>query len=192
MAPTISALVASTESGDRSAADALFSALYGELHLLAERQLARRGSDLTLGVTTLLHEAYLDMSGREGTVFPDRARFMGYAARVMRSLILDYARSRRARKRGGEFHITRIDDVAAAAEEDGSHLEELGAALDRLAALDPELAEVVDLKFFCGFTLAEIGAMRGLSERTLQRRWEKARVYLRSVLREEEASGAEA
>ena len=98
MAPTISVLIASTESGDRSAADALFTALYGELHQLAQRQLARRGSDLTLGVTTLLHEAYLDMAQREGSVFPDKGRFMAYAARVMRSLILDYVRDHQARR----------------------------------------------------------------------------------------------
>ena len=98
MAPTLSALITSTESGDRSAADALFTSLYAELHQLAERQLRRRGSDVTLGVTTLLHEAYLDIAQREGSVFPDKGRFMGYAARVMRSLILDYVRSRRAQK----------------------------------------------------------------------------------------------
>jgi RNA polymerase sigma factor (TIGR02999 family) len=183
VAPTISVLIASTESGDRSAADALFTALYAELHQLAERQLARRGSDLTLGVTTLLHEAYLDMAQREGTVFPDRGRFMAYAARVMRSLILDYVRDHRAQKRGGEFQITTLDeDRAPAAADGGEDLEGVGAALERLTALDPALAEVVDLKFLCGFSLGEIAAMRGVSERTVQRRWEKARIYLRSVL----------
>lgn len=185
MAPTISVLIASTESGDRSAADALFGALYGELHALAERQLARRGSDLTLGVTTLLHEAYLDMAGREGTAFPDKGRFMAYAARVMRSLILDYVRDHRALKRGGEFQITTLDEGRTpAAADGGSDLEGVGAALEKLTALDPTLAEVVDLKFFCGFSLGEIAAMRGVSERTMQRRWEKARIYLRSVLGE--------
>jgi RNA polymerase sigma factor (TIGR02999 family) len=182
VAPTISVLITSTESGDRSAADALFSALYGELHTLAERQLARGGSDLTLGVTTLLHEAYLDMAGREGTVFPDKGRFMAYAARVMRSLILDYVRDHRAQKRGGEFQITTLDEERAPAADDATDLEGVGAALERLTALDPALAEVVDLKFFCGFSLGEIAAMRGVSERTIQRRWDKARIYLRSVL----------
>ena len=184
MAPTISALVASTESGDRSAADALFTALYGELHSLAQRQLARGGSDLTLGATTLLHEAYLDMAKREGTAFPDEGRFMAYAARVMRSLIIDYVRNRQAQKRGGGFEITGVREEIPAPGPGTEDLEELGAALERLSAIDPELAEVVDLKFFCGFSLVEIGAMRGLSERTLQRRWEKARVYLQSVLRD--------
>jgi RNA polymerase sigma factor (TIGR02999 family) len=187
VAPTISALLASTESGDRSAADALFAALYDELHTLAQRQLARRGSDLTLGVTTLLHEAYLDMAQREGPVFPDKGRFMAYAARVMRSLILDYVRSHQAQKRGGEFHITTLEDDAAPAPVAGADLEEVGAALEKLTALDPTLAEVVDLKFFCGFSLAEIAAMRGASERTMQRRWEKARIYLKSVLGDAQA-----
>jgi RNA polymerase sigma factor (TIGR02999 family) len=182
VAPTISALVASTESGDRSAADALFTALYDELHVLAQRQLARRGSDLTLGVTTLLHEAYLDMAKREGAVFPDRGRFMAYAARVMRSLILDYVRDHRAQKRGGAFQITTLDEDAAPAPSTEPDLEGVGAALEKLTALDPSLAEVVDLKFFCGFSLAEIAEMRGVSERTIQRRWDKARIYLRSVL----------
>src|SRR5262245_2201355 len=99
----VSSLFLSAEGGDRAAADALFSALYSELRHLAQRQLARGGPDLTLGTTTLLHEAYLDMAGREGTVFPDRPRFMAYAARVMRAIVIDYARSRRAHKRGGGF-----------------------------------------------------------------------------------------
>ena len=184
MAPTISVLIASTESGDRSAADALFTALYGELHRLAERQLARRGSDLTLGVTTLLHEAYLDMAQREGSVFPDKGRFMAYAARVMRSLILDYVRDHRAQKRGGEFQITTLDEEKAPAASGATDLEGVGAALEKLTALDPTLAEVVDLKFFCGFSLGEIAAMRGVSERTMQRKWEKARIYLRGELRD--------
>lgn len=184
MAATISALIATTESGDRSAADALFSALYGELHSLAQRQLANRGSGLTIGVTTLLHEAYLDMSQREGPVFPDKGRFMAYAARVMRSLIVDYARDRRAQKRGGEFEITTLDEDKAGAMPGTEDLEEIHAALERLASVDPSLAEVVDLKFFCGFSFGEIAAMRGASERTVQRSWEKARLYLHRSIRE--------
>jgi RNA polymerase sigma factor (TIGR02999 family) len=140
-------------------------------------------------VTTLLHEAYLDMAGREGTAFPDRGRFMAYASRVMRSLILGYVRRRRAHKRGGEFHITGLDEEPAAGSSDTPDLERLAAALERLAALDPVLAEVVDLKFFCGFTLAEIAAMRAISERTMQRRWEKARIYLRDALAGEGSPG---
>src|SRR5262249_34874583 len=86
VATTIGSLIASAERGDHSAADALFAALYSELHRLAGRQLASGGAGLSLGTTTLLHEAYLNMSQREGTSFPDRARFMAYAAKVMRRL----------------------------------------------------------------------------------------------------------
>jgi RNA polymerase sigma factor (TIGR02999 family) len=184
VAPTLSALIASSETGDRSAADALFTALYAELHSLAQKQLANRGRDLTLGVTTLLHEAYLDMARREGASFPDRSRFMAYAARVMRSLILNYARDRKAYKRGGAFEITALEtgaDVPLAPEED---LESIHSALERLAEADAALAELVDLKFFCGFTFAEIAAMRGESERTVQRDWRKARLFLHRSIRE--------
>src|SRR5262249_55649000 len=148
VAPTISALMVRTDAGDRSAADALFSALYEELHGLAQRQLARRAQGLSIGVTTLLHEAYLDMSKREGAVFPDEGRFMAYAAKVMRSLIVDYARDRKAQKRGGQFEITTLEDDAPAASPGSDDLVGIHAALEHLGQVDPSLAEVVDLKFF--------------------------------------------
>jgi RNA polymerase sigma factor (TIGR02999 family) len=180
----ISSLISAAERGDRFATDALFAALYSELHRLAKRQLARSGGGVTLGATTLLHEAYLDISGRDSAVFPDRARFMGYAARVMRGLIIDYARSRQAQKRGGRFEITSLGsrDVDPVADEKG--LARISDALDELARVDPSLAQVVDLKFFCGFSFAEIAAMRDVSERTVQRHWDKARIYLHRTLRD--------
>jgi RNA polymerase sigma factor (TIGR02999 family) len=162
---------------------ALFSALYDDLHRLARRELARNGSATSLGVTTLLHEAYLDIAGRNTAAFPDRARFMGYAARVMRGLIIDHVRSGQAQKRGGQFEITSartdiVENIAAARE-----LTEVSEALDGLATTDAALAEMVDLKFFCGFSFAEIGAMRRVSERTVQRQWEQARIYLHRSIR---------
>jgi RNA polymerase sigma factor (TIGR02999 family) len=123
------------------------------------------------------------MARREGPVFPDRDRFLGYAAKVMRGLIIDYARSRGAKKRGGDFAITTLDEESAAAAPDGDVVA-IGAALEQLAAVDPPLADVVDLKFFCGFSCPEIARMRGVSERTIQRQWEKARLYLHRRLRE--------
>ena len=182
---SIADLIASSDGGDRAAAEALFAALYRELHQLARRQLAKDGGQLSLGATTLLHEAYLDMSGRPGATFADRARFMGYAARVMRSLIVDHARQRRALKRGGAFEITALEtglDVAAPVAE----LDALSAALDELGAVDPRLALVVDLKFFCGFSFVEIAAMQGVTDRTVQRDWEKARIFLLGALRRDE------
>jgi RNA polymerase sigma factor (TIGR02999 family) len=184
--PPISSLIASVESGERCAADALFAALYSELRRLARRQLARRGAGVTLGATTLLHEAYLVIAGREGPVFPDRGRFMAYAARVMRGLIIDYARSRQAQKRGGGFEITSLAADVVDRGADASELVRIGDALDALAAVEPALAQVVDLKFFCGFSFAEIAAMRGVSERTVQRHWEKARICLHRTVRDAE------
>ena len=186
MDPAISTLIASAEQGDPAAADTLFSTLYAELHRMARRELARRGAGVTLGATTLLHEAYLDISNRESAAFPDRNRFMGYASRVMRGVIIDYARRRQAQKRGGEFEITSIaTDVAGAGTSDVDQLTSLSDALDALESTDARLARIVDLKFFCGFSFIEIAAMMGVSERTAQRDWEKARIYLHRVLRDD-------
>lgn len=179
--PSLSALMDAAARGDSSAADILFSVLYAELHRLAKRELARQGIPMSLGATTLLHRAYIEIAEKEGVTFPDRARFMGYAARVMRGLIIDYARSRNAQKRGSQFEITSIGTEVADAADDRK-LSRISEALDKLAKAEPSLAEIVDLKFFCGFTFGEIAAMRGISERTAQRQWEKARIYLHRAI----------
>ena len=184
MEPSLSSLIEAAEARSGPAADALFSALYNELRRLANRELARQGQFSNLSATTLLHEAYIEMAGREGSAFPDRARFMGYAAKVMRGLIIDHARNRSAQKRGGHFEITsmgaEIDDPV-----DAQELTHISEVLDELAQVDAPLAEIVDLRFFCGFTFAEIAAMKNISERTVQRQWEKARIYLHRKLRQE-------
>lgn len=181
--PTLASLMSAADAGDDSAAAALFAALYSELHRLAKRELARQGIPVSLSATTLLHKAYLDMAEREGPSFPDRARFMAYAARVMRGLIIDHARSRQAQKRGGNFEITSLAGDMDRTGVDGRELQQISEALDELAGAEPGLAEIVDLKFFCGFSFAEIAAMKSISERTAQRQWEKARVYLHRSIR---------
>jgi RNA polymerase sigma factor (TIGR02999 family) len=178
----LSGLIAGTEAGHPASAAALFAALYSELHRMAQRQLAGSSSQVTLGTTTLLHEAYLNMAGRAGGEFPDRGRFMGYAARVMRGLMIDYLRSRKAQKRGGLFQLAPLDEEVADPGVESAELTRIGDAIEELTTVDPDLAQVVDLRFFCGFSLGEIAAMRGLSERTVQRQWEKARLYLHRVL----------
>ena len=184
MSQDVSSLFAAAERGDGAAAQALFSLLYSELHRLAQRELARHGAGVSLGTTTLLHQAYISMSKQEdGPVFPDRARFIGYAARVMRSLIIDHARNRRARKRGGQFEITSLHTSVADNPVDDRELTQISSALDELSKMDPALAEIVDLKFFCGFSFAEIAAMRAVSERTVQRQWRQARIYLHRSVR---------
>jgi RNA polymerase sigma factor (TIGR02999 family) len=175
---SLASLIAAAERGDTKAADALFNALYSELHRMAKRELARQGLPISLSATTLLHQAYIEIASKEGSPFSDRGTFMGYAARVMRGLVIDYARRRYAQKRGGEFHITFLENEAAEAVDDRK-LTDISDALDELASVEPGLAQIVDLKFFCGFTFAEIAAMKGVSERTVQRQWEKARIYLR-------------
>jgi len=180
---SLSSLFEAAERGDRNVSDELFGVLYDELHRLARGQLAHQ-LPMSIGATTLLHQAYIEMAGRDKIAFPDRARFMGYAARVMRGLIIDHARNRSAQKRGGQFHITSTS-VEAVQPVDHLELEHLGAALDELSEVDPCLAEVVDMKFFCGFTFAEIAGMKNVSERTVQRQWEKARIYLHRKLSKE-------
>jgi RNA polymerase sigma factor (TIGR02999 family) len=179
----IRSLISAAESGDQAATGSLFSSLYSELHRLAKRELARQWGPVSLSVTTLLHEAYLDMAARDDPSFPDQARFMGYAARVMRGLIIDHARKHSAIKRGGEFEITPLGDNEVENPANAKELSSISDALDELTKVEGELAEVVDLKFFCGFSFAEIAAMQKLSERTVQRRWERARIYLHRSIR---------
>ncbi len=179
----ISSLMVEAQRGDDSAAKALFQALYSELHRMAKRELARRGAHLSISPTTLLHEAYIDMAQRHGPQFPDQRRFMGYAARVMRGLIIDHARSRQAIKRGGQFEITTLNTEVSESMADARELTRISEALDEMAKADRSLAEIVDLRFFCGFSFAEIAAMQGTCERTVQRKWEKARIYLHRSIR---------
>jgi RNA polymerase sigma factor (TIGR02999 family) len=179
-------LIQSAEQGDAASREELFSVLYGELHRLAQREL-RRGAFLTMSPTTLLHETYLNLSGRDSVRFPDRVRFLAYAARAMRGLIIDYVRSRHAQKRGGGFEFTSLPTEAPVAAHEDAELEGIGEALTVLGEIEPRLAQVVDLKFFCGFSFAEIGGVMGTSERTAQRDWDKARILLQHQLRAEGA-----
>ena len=171
---------------DPEARNQLFASLYAELHRLAQRELRHRGYWLTLGATTLLHEVYLNLHGRLSAPFQDRARFLAYASRAMRGLIVDYARSRKAIKRGAGFQITSLPTNVPEQLTDSEELQRLSTAVDRLAAIAPRLAELIDLKYFGGFSFNEIAAMWQMSERTVQRDWEKARVFLHRALSDPE------
>ena len=182
MAEDIDALIRRADGEDPAALDELFSLLYSELHRLAESALRREGGAITLGATTLLHEAYLNISGRDHLTFEDRSRFLAYASRAMRGLIIDFARRRQAQKRDREREIT-LTEAGSVSEPAAEELILLDEALVELAKVDPGLAGMVDLHFFCGFSFSEIAAMRGVSERTAQRDWRKARMLLQNVLR---------
>jgi RNA polymerase sigma factor (TIGR02999 family) len=180
--PAVAALIARADAGDVRARDALFSVLYDELHRLARREVRRLGDLSPLGATTLLHEAYLAFGTREVGDFPDEARFLAYAARAMRGVVIDRVRADRAAKRGGGVRMTTLDAESAEAVSDPEELLAVHDALEALEAADAKLAHVVDLRFFCGFTFAEIAQAHGVTERTVQRQWEKARLYLRHAL----------
>ena len=177
-------LIRRADQSDHEAIDQLFSMLYHELHRLAEANLRHAGSALTLGTTTLLHETYLNIAGRGDIAFAERARFLAYASRAMRGLVIDYARRRRAKKRGSQFEITLGSEEPPSGQQlqDATELERLGEALDELGQLEPALAELVDLHFFCGFSFAEVAALREVSERTVGRDWRKARLLLHQAL----------
>ncbi len=189
MEPELDVLIQRATS-DHAAADELFALLYRELHRLAECNLRRNNSTITLGATTLLHEAYLNMSGRDDVSFADQPRFLAYASRAMRGLVIDYARRRRALKRGRQLEITLAGDEQPSPDtvRQSQDLERLGDAVDELAVLDPELAQLVDLHFFCGFAFTEIAELRGSSERTVQRDWRKARLLLQRALSDDDST----
>ena len=182
----ITVLLDAARGGDRGALDNVLATLYRELHGMARRQLAgQRGH--TLDATALVHEAYLKLAGRgDGNPrFDDRAHFFAYAASAMRSVVVDYARQRLAQKRGGDLHrVTELPEEL----EGGLRLDEdmlgLDIALDRLADVDPRLAQVVELRYFAGLSELEIAALMERSERSIRRDWQKARMFLMASLHE--------
>jgi len=177
----VSALLQAAETGQSEGRDLLFVALYGELHRLAQRELGRNAA-ATLTPTSLLHETFINLAQRDADSFVDRGRFMAYAARAMRGLLIDYLRTRNAQKRGGEFEITSLPTDVPHEELADVEFDRLNEALEILSSVDPRLAECVDLKFFCGMTYEDIGEMWSVSERTVRRDWDKARVLLHRAL----------
>jgi len=157
--------------------DRWFAVMYDELRRLAAREL-RRVPSAAPSPTTLVHELYANLAGRSNLDFPDRARFMGFAGRAMRGLIIDMAREQGTLKRGAGIDITHLTAGQPERDMSDAELTRLSDAINELATLEPALAEVVDLKFFCGFSFEEIAQMRDLSARTVRRQWEKARLML--------------
>lgn len=164
--------------------DATFEALYRELKRLAHARLRQGGRDALLDTTALVHETWLRLDRQAGLQFPDRARFLGYASRVMRSVIIDLVRQRRSERGGGDYaHVTLTGDVrdlAGPAGED--HILRVHEALHDLEKADPRMAQVVEMRWFGGFSDAEIAAALGVAERTVRRDWEHARRLLAQAL----------
>jgi RNA polymerase sigma factor (TIGR02999 family) len=184
---SITQLLAASRAGDAEAAERLFSALYQELRAIARRERWRVGPLDTLSTTAVVHEAYLRLHRGEDLPWESRSHLLGTAAVAMRRLLIDYARERRAQKRGGGLRAVPIDEVdveapAAAADEAGEQLLALDAALERLAAADGRLAKVVELRFFGGLSEVDAARVLAVSERTLRRDWVKAKAFLHREL----------
>ena len=161
--------------------DQLFSRFYDELRRIAVREL-NRNSASALSPTTLLHEAFLNISRRESAEFTDLPHFMAYAARAMRGLVIDHLRRANRQKRGREFEVTSLTDDLQIDHKTDIEVDRLRDALDALAAIDQRLAQCVDLKFFCGFNFRDIAQLWNVSERTVLRDWDKARILLSRMI----------
>ena len=170
--------IASAESLDR-----LVPLVYDELRAIAHRQVAAHARGSTVETTALVHEAYLKLADQTGAAWRDRAHFFAVAAVAMRHILVDRARARASLKRGGDVRpVTLEDGAVAAAVDHADALLELDEALGRLAAIDPRLAHIVECRFFGGMREEEIAAALGVTTRTVQRDWAKARTLLRRVL----------
>ena len=179
----ITTLLAAARHGDQEAAGAAFSLLYDDLRRLARSRL-RPHQDMTLlDTTSLVHESYLRLVGNAALPVENRHHFFAYASRVMHSVIVDFARARLAERRGGAAEHVVLDTIGvgnlAAPETDVLRVHE---ALEVLAQADERIAQVVEMRYFGGLTELEIAEALGLSERTVRRSWEKARLLLRAAL----------
>lgn len=176
-------LLAAAREGDQSAAGQAFGLLYDELRRLARARLRQHQTLTLLDTTSLVHESFIKLVGVQSVAVDDRNHFFAYASRVMRSVIVDYARARSAERRGGDAeHVvldTHLSDQIAAPENDALRVHE---ALEVLEKAEPRLAQVAEMRFFGGLSEPEIAEVLGLSERTVRRDWEKARLLLEGAL----------
>ncbi|PTT62592.1 ECF-type sigma factor [Stenotrophomonas sp. HMWF003] len=184
-APDITVWLDSARAGDRAALDRVLTLLYQELHSMARRQLAGQ-QGRTLDATSLVHESYLKLLGARGAArFEDRAHFFAYAASAMRSVVVDYARNRLARKRGGDLKRVDLPENSSSGVRLDEDLLALDVALARLQAVDGHLAKVVELRYFAGLSEHEIADLCQRSERSIRRDWQKARMFLLASVRDD-------
>ena len=168
-------------SGQRESLDALTGLLYEELREIAHRHRSH-GPDASLVTTALVHEAYLKLVDQSRARWNDRAHFLALASVVMRHILTDRARSRLTGKRGGAYAVVTLDDDTVASDDRPAALLQIHDALERLAVIDERLAHVVEYRFFGGLTHEEIAVVLGVTVRTVERDWAKARVLLQELL----------
>ena len=175
-------LLADCAAGDPTAFDRLIPVVYDDLRRIAHRQLARERPDHTLGTTAVVHEAYLQLVNQRTATWKDRAHFFAVAARVIRHVLVDYARGRGRQKRGGDaIHIPLRPQLDGRGS-DTVRLLALEEALTALAARDPRLERVVECRFYGGLTMKDTAEVLGVSLRTVERDWTRARAYLYQAL----------
>jgi RNA polymerase sigma factor (TIGR02999 family) len=163
---------------DASTTDTLFPLVYEELKRLARHQLRAGGGTGTLRTTDLVHEAFLKLAPGRTAAWEGRAHFFGAASRAMRQILVDFARRRGALKRGGGWRLVSLDQAGAALSVELDDLVALDAALEELDAASPRLRQLVELRFFGGLPAAEVAGMLGVTTRTVERDWLKARLFL--------------
>jgi len=180
----ITLLLRAAQGGDAEATDQVVSLLYAELRKLARARLRQSGELSQLDATGLVHESYLRLQSAGAPSFADRGHFLAYAARVMHSVVIDLVRAREAQRRGGDVvHLTMNTAVAELAPQRDEEILRVHEALDELAQMEPRLAQVVEMRYFGGLLEAEIAEALGVTERTVQRDWQKARLFLSLALR---------
>ncbi len=180
----ITQLIVRARAGDRGAFDDLFEALYPELRLIAHARLSRNGRNTLLDTTVLVHECYMKFLGAQRLNVEDRAHFLAYSATAMRSIIVDAVRASRADRRGGDAdHVSLNTGHAEGVAQGEDEIVDVDEALKELAKLDPRLVQVVEMRYFGGMTDLEIAQALGLTDRTVRRDWEKARLLLAHALR---------
>ena len=177
----VTRLLQAWKQGDREALESLIPLVYGNLHRMAERHFRRERPGHTLQPTAIVNEVYLRLAGAAGQAWQNRTHFYAAAARSMRHILVDHARSREAKKRGGQG-ARYLLDTTVMVEPRAVDLIAVDDALEKLSALDPEQGRVVELRFFAGLTEVETADVLGLSEATVHRKWLSAKAYLHREL----------
>jgi RNA polymerase sigma factor (TIGR02999 family) len=183
----ITRLLRDWSNGDEQALEKLTPLLYEELHRLAHQYLQRERADHTLQTTALINEAYVRLIKWRKIRWQNRAQFLGVSARLMRRILVDFARSRRYQKRGGPFLLAvPLEEASMASADRAREIVALDEALQSLSAIDASLSQVVELRFFGGLTLEETAEVLNVSDRTVSRTWDLAKAWLRRELDAEE------
>ncbi len=178
----ITQLLVAYQEGEKDVLDELYPIIYNDLRLIAKKQLHRSWGVGTLSSTALVNESYLKLLGATSISFTDRAHFFSLASKAIRQIVLNYAESKNALKRGSDWQRVTLDQTLADDQKRVDQVIEVGYALEEIERLDPKLAQLVEMKFFAGMTELEIAEVWGVTDRTVRRNWHKAKALLAQAL----------